>query len=116
MLRDRPDVVFAEALSARDGDAYIYHIESARGVDIRKSLFYALATKGWPLVGLETLGMNLEDIFITVVDKTDDVTAKQSAKSSKKGRSRTFEKDLAQSILDATAAKQESIAPYEGDE
>ena len=117
MLRDRTDVVYAEALSARDGDAYVYHIESAKGVDIRKSLFYALSAKGWPLVGLETLGMNLEDIFITVVDKTSDVTTQRKpGRTGKKGPSRSVEKDIAQSILDATAAKQESIAPYEGDE
>ncbi len=116
MLRDRTDIAYAEALAARDGEAYVYHIESAKGVDIRKSLFYALASKGWPLIGLETLGMNLEDIFITVVDKTDGAEMPKSPKGGKKGRSRTFEKDLAQSILDATAAKQESIAPYEGDE
>ena len=116
MLRDRTDIAYAEALAARDGEAYVYHIESAKGVDIRKSLFYALASKSWPLIGLETLGMNLEDIFITVVDKTDGAEMPKSPKGGKKGRSRTFEKDLAQSILDATAAKQESIAPYEGDE
>ena len=116
MLRDRADVAYAEALAARDGEAYVYHIESAKGIDIRKSLFYALASKGWPLIGLETLGMNLEDIFITVVDKTDESAPAKTAKGGKKGRTRTFEKDLAQSILDATAAKQESIAPYEGDE
>ena len=114
MLRDRTDIAYAEALAARDGEAYVYHIESAKGVDIRKSLFYALASKSWPLIGLETLGMNLEDIFITVVDKTDGAEMPKSPKGGKKGRSRTFEKDLAQSILDATAAKQESIAPYEG--
>ena len=114
MLRDRADVAYAEALGARDGDAYVYHIESTKGIDIRKSLFYALSAKGWPLIGLETLGMNLEDIFISVVDKTDESAAPKA--KGKKGRQRTFEKDLAQSILDATAAKQESIAPYEGDE
>lgn len=117
MLRDRADVAYAEALAARDGEAYVYHIESAKGVDIRKSLFYALSAKNWPLIGLETLGMNLEDIFITVVDQTDtSATDKKQQRSNKKGRSRTPEKDIAQSILDATAAKQESIAPYEGDE
>ena len=61
--------------------------------------------------------MNLEDIFITVVDKTSDVTTQRKpGRTGKKGPSRSVEKDIAQSILDATAAKQESIAPYEGDE
>ena len=116
MLRDRADVAYAEVLAARDGDAYIYHVESQRGVDIRKSLFFAFSAKGWPIVGMETLGLNLEDIFISVVDKTNaEGDTKKTAKS-RRQRTNTAEKDIAQSILDATAAKQEQIAPMEGDE
>ena len=66
MLRARPDVVYAEVLAARDGEAYTYHVESTRGVDIRKSLFFAFSAKGWALVGMEALGMSLEDIFLEV--------------------------------------------------
>ena len=62
MLKARSDVASVEALPTRDGDAYTYRVEGTRGIDIRKSLFYELAAKGWPLVGLETLGMSLEDI------------------------------------------------------
>ncbi|MBE6595002.1 MAG: ATP-binding cassette domain-containing protein [Ruminococcaceae bacterium] len=116
MLKNRPDVVYAEVLSARDGDAYIYQVESNRGVDIRKSLFFAFAERGWAMVGLEPLGMSLEDIFISVVDKTDAGNAERGAKGGRKPRAKSLEKDIAQSILDATAEKQESIAPYAGDE
>lgn len=116
MLRDRADVAYAEVLAARDGEAYVYHVESQRGVDIRKSLFFAFSAKGWPIVGMETLGLNLEDIFISVVDKTNaEGDAKKTAKG-RRQRTNTAEKDIAQSILDATAAKQEQIAPMEGDE
>ena len=115
MLKSRPDVVYAEALTARDGDAYVYHVESNRGVDIRKALFFAFAERGWAMVGLEPMGMSLEDIFISVVDKTNDGTDSK-AKANKKSRGKSLEKDIAQSILDATAEKQESIAPYSGDE
>ena len=116
MLRDRADVTYAEVLSARDGDAYIYHIESTKGVDIRKSLFFTLSAKGWALIGLEMLGMSLEDIFISVVDKTDEVAAPKKTKGGKRARGQAPERDLAQSILDATAEKQKSVAPYEGEE
>ncbi|MBE6604398.1 MAG: ATP-binding cassette domain-containing protein [Ruminococcaceae bacterium] len=116
MLRDRADVAYAEVLAARDGDAYIYHVESQRGVDIRKSLFFAFSAKGWPIVGMETLGLNLEDIFISVVDKTNAEGDPKKTAKSRRQRTNTAEKDIAQSILDATAAKQEQIAPMEGDE
>ena len=117
MLRDRSDVTYAEVLSARDGDAYIYHIESTKGVDIRKSLFFALSAKSWALIGLEMLGMSLEDIFISVVEKTDEsASGKKATRGGKRTRGQAPERDLAQSILDATAEKQKSIAPYEGEE
>ncbi|MBE6555330.1 MAG: ATP-binding cassette domain-containing protein [Ruminococcaceae bacterium] len=112
LLKNRSDVAYVEALSARDGDAYVYRVESARGLDIRKSLFFALAERGYAMIGLEALGLSLEDIFITVVDKTDGTPEKKQEKGNRKGRSSSVEKDLAQSILDATAEKQENIAPY----
>ena len=114
MLNARPDIVRAELTDARDGDAYTYVIESAQGVDMRKGLFHALAQRGWPLVGLEGLGMSLEDIFISIVNKSDAPTQR----SVKKGRGgvKSIETDIAQSILDATAEQQKKIAPYAGDE
>ena len=71
MLKAKPGIIHAELLSGRDGDAYSYSIESEVGVDIRKGLFYTLAEKNWPLIGMEALGMSLEDIFVAIVDQTD---------------------------------------------
>ncbi len=100
MLRSKPGIVYAELLSQRDGDAYTYTIESEVGIDIRKSLFYTLAEKKWALVGLEALGMSLEDIFITIVDQTSAKT-RYDRRDSKKGRSRsTLENDIAKNMLD----------------
>ena len=64
-------VLRCEPLSERDGDAVAYAIEAERGVDIRKPLFYALADKGYPIMGLEALGASLEDIFISLIDKEE---------------------------------------------
>jgi hypothetical protein len=35
---------------------------------VRKSLFYALAAKNWPILGLEAVGMSLEDVFVKLMD------------------------------------------------
>jgi hypothetical protein len=70
MLRSKPGIVFAEVLPQRDGDAYSYLVESEVGIDISKSLFYTLAEKKWPLIGMEAMGMSLEDIFIAIVDQS----------------------------------------------
>ncbi len=72
LLKDLKGIAYAEALAERDGDAYTYMIESDYGVDIRKKLFFELAAHSWPIIGMEALGMNLEDIFITVVDKSEE--------------------------------------------
>ena len=89
-------------LPERDGDAYTYLVESAPNIDMRKSLFFALAQKGWALVGLEPLGMSLEDVFISIVDKTDGNAKKQT--KGRRGRAADDTRDLAQSIIDSTAA------------
>ena len=118
MLNDRSDVSFVEALPARDGDAYTYLVESAPNIDMRKSLFYTLSQKGWPLVGMEALGMSLEDIFISIVDRTGDAArVRKGAKAQRSKRSAVdLEKDLAASIIDATAEAQKNIAPYDGED
>ncbi|MCI5514049.1 MAG: ABC transporter ATP-binding protein, partial [Clostridia bacterium] len=72
MLKSRHGIKYVEQLAGKDGDAYIFAIESEYGVDVRKNLFYACAEKNWPLIGLEALGMSLEDIFITIVDTTSE--------------------------------------------
>ncbi len=117
MLNARTDVAFVEQLPERDGEAYTYLIEAANGMDIRKGLFYALAEKGWAMIGLEALGMSLEDVFISVVDSTGAAPARKYGKGRRVQRDgREMERDIAQSILDATAEKQKNIAPYAGDE
>ena len=91
MLKSMSGIAYAEALAERDGDAYTYMIESDFGVDIRKKLFYQLAERNWPIIGMEALGMNLEDIFITVVDKSEERLA-VSASNRIKRRNRGQEK------------------------
>ncbi|MCQ2354714.1 MAG: ABC transporter ATP-binding protein [Clostridia bacterium] len=110
-LRNLGGICYAEVLAARDGDAYTYMIESEVGVDIRKKLFWTLAEKKWPLIGMEALGMSIEDIFIAVVDKTDDGkndTAKK--KRSVEVNRAAAEKEMASAIVDRTADEAQSRA------
>ena len=102
MLKAKPGIVYAELLAEKDGDAYTYMIESEVGVDIRKSLFYTLAEKKWALIGLEAVGMSLEDIFITIVDQTS--TKNRYERRSTKGRKANIgsriESDIAKNIVE----------------
>ena len=115
-LKAMPGIVYAEALAERDGDAYTYMIESDFGTDIRKKLFYTLSEKGWALIGLEALGLSLEDIFITVVDKTETETHRYTRNSGKKSKLRTrntLERDLADTLVSDAEKKKEDEAPLE---
>lgn len=101
MLKSRHGIKYVEQLAGKDGDAYIFAIESEYGVDVRKNLFYACAEKNWPLIGLEALGMSLEDIFITIVDTTsEDDKKKGSRRGSKKVGRETTEDAVAAAMIE----------------
>lgn len=71
LLRAQPGVVTAEALGQHDADSITYLIESEQGVDIRKPLFSLLAKSNYPLIGLESVGAGLEDVFLSLVDSKE---------------------------------------------
>ena len=60
-----------------DMDSTDYVIESENGVDIRKPLFSMIASRGWYLLGLETAGANLEDIFLALTEKTAETKSRK---------------------------------------
>lgn len=113
VLKSTPGIVYAEVLAEKDGDAYTYMIESDYGIDIRKKLFYLLSEKGWALIGLESLGMSLEDIFITVVDKSaaDTYGSRYARRNDKRPRTRsrnTLENDMADQMIQQAEEKRVS--------
>lgn len=68
-LRAFRGVKSAEALSEAEDGVYTYFVESEAGRDIRRDLFFGLAEHDFALLGMEALGMNVEDIFIRLVDE-----------------------------------------------
>jgi hypothetical protein len=120
MLKSKPGIIYAELLAERDGDAYTYTIESDVGIDIRKSLFYTFAERNWPLIGMEALGMSLEDIFITIVDTSDSPISRKSKdgkiklKSANQSKSiYNTENDIARNMLQNTEQAQKDAAKAE---
>ena len=102
LLSNIPGVTHAEALSERDEDAIAYLVESGDGLDLRKKLFYTLAEKNYPLVGMETLGVNLEDVFLSVVDSAEGVPAARK-RSPRRNRGQA---DVGKTLLGNAAQKQ----------
>lgn len=66
-----------ECLRQKDCDAYSYLIESQSDSDIRKMLFRRAADSGLYIIGLEPVGANLEDVFISLVSSDKDGASKE---------------------------------------
>ncbi len=67
LLKATPGVSYAEAIGNRDLDSVAYLVESEENIDIRKPLFFALAEKRWPIIAMDVMGMDLEDVFLALV-------------------------------------------------
>ncbi|MBQ3066152.1 MAG: ATP-binding cassette domain-containing protein [Clostridia bacterium] len=72
LLKNKEGIAYAEYLGERDGGSCAYLVESRPGVDIRRPLFFALAEHGFPMIGEETMGTNLEDIFLALLERNDE--------------------------------------------
>ena len=80
VLKAKQGITYVETMAEHELDSTAYMIESEPGVDIRKSLFFTMAEKNFPIIGIEAMGVNLEDIFISLVDKPDQTKSKKKQK------------------------------------
>ena len=87
MLRSCPGVNKAEMIAGHELDSTTYNIECDPDTDIRKDLFYLLAENNYPLIGMETLGANLEDVFVSLMEGKRKTDTKKSRMVHKKVRS-----------------------------
>ena len=69
LLRGIHSVTRVTQDGVRDGDAFNYIIEYSGAVDIRKMLFTALASRGWPILAMEGVEITLEDLFVKLIDE-----------------------------------------------
>ena len=53
-----------DMLGKRDTNVYEYVVEAEEGVDIRHEIFKRLAERNWPMLGLRSSELSLEDIFL----------------------------------------------------
>lgn len=80
MLQNGQGILEAELVSD-NGDSCSFLIGSEPAIDIRKPLFYALAQKGWPLVGMESVSLSLEDIFIELTAEKSGVRKRSAVRN-----------------------------------
>ena len=92
------------ATGERDLDSYAYEIETARGVDVRKSVFSLCASRGWAILGLMPTGTDLETIFIRLVDRDSGIDTSRKGKGQKRSSAHRVllggKKDTAKDLAD----------------
>ena len=69
-LRGVRDVSRTEQLGAKDGESYVFSVETKGGTDIRRAVFNLCVERGWVLYGMEKRGLELEDVFVRLMDDT----------------------------------------------
>ena len=78
-------IISCEVIGDKEGDSYLYRIESESGVDVRKPLFFAMAEKGYPIIALEAAGVSLEDVFMKITE-ADDAKRKMKVRGTRSYR------------------------------
>ena len=70
-LRERHSVNRVEPLPERDGDSYAFLVEAKGDTDVRKGIFTLCVDKGWVLMGMEKVGLELEEVFLRLVERAE---------------------------------------------
>ncbi len=65
----------------KEDGVYEYALEPQDGADFRRALFTALAKEGYPLLGLRSMEMSLEEIFIALTREQLTQTTRKGGKS-----------------------------------
>ena len=51
--------------------ASAYRIETKDGADVREKVFFVCSKNGWPIIGMETVGASLEDVFLNLTENRE---------------------------------------------
>jgi len=67
LLKGLQGILKVESDGVREGDTYSYLLETNPSIDVRKIIFNALAKNSWPMMGMESVEAELEDVFVRLV-------------------------------------------------
>lgn len=72
-IKEINGVTSVEIIEEKSGSIVSYKIESEKEIDIRRTLFFAMAKLGFPIIEMKAVDMTLEDIFIKLVTVEKEV-------------------------------------------
>ena len=64
VLQGLPSIGSVQDLGSIEVGSHDWALGAQDGTDLRRELFFALAEKSWPLLGLRSNEMSLEDVFL----------------------------------------------------
>jgi ABC-2 type transport system ATP-binding protein len=64
LLSKLPDMVRVDKLGVREGNVYDFTLEAKPGADVRREMFKRLSERQWPILGLKSSELSLEDVFL----------------------------------------------------
>ena len=64
LLKNLPGISGAKDLGKKEDGAHDWALQAKEGKDPRRELFFALSQKKWPLLGMRSDEMSLEDVFL----------------------------------------------------
>jgi len=76
------NVLRVDKLGLREGIAYDFMIDAKSGTDVRRDVFQCLAEHQWPMLGLKSSELSLEDVFLQL---TSAVASKEQEKDESEG-------------------------------
>ena len=69
LLEKLPGADAVHSLGEKESGVFEFEIIPAEGADIRRDLFDRLSSRSWPLLGLKSMEMSLEEIFTTLTQE-----------------------------------------------
>ncbi|WRS26782.1 ATP-binding cassette domain-containing protein [Oscillospiraceae bacterium MB08-C2-2] len=78
LLTGLPHMLQVDKLGEKEPGAFEFLLESEKEQDVRRELFTRLAKENWPLLGLRSNDMSLEDIFLQLT-KGEEPSASEDA-------------------------------------
>ncbi|MDQ2086703.1 ATP-binding cassette domain-containing protein [Herbivorax sp. ANBcel31] len=73
-------ILSVESDSKSKENVFKYMIDSEKDVDVRRPIFFKMAELGFPILELQSIGMNLEDIFRKITAEEKQTQEKQEVK------------------------------------
>ena len=105
-IKNIPGVISVVADMEREPGVYDYEIETREDTDIRRELFKRVVARNWVILGMKSMEMTLEDIFLKIT-MGDNVVIKTKKNTENKAADETAETETEENSSEEAADTKE---------